>query len=533
MIIERLIAALGYELDPKSEAEKEKYEKGLEDMSKATQKLTNIASKAVLGLGAFAATVGVVSNATAKGNDEILKFSEATDVTTDDVQRLTHATEIYGGTQDTLFSSLEAVTEKLGEFRRGAGDLEVLGQLGVGVGGGDTLQFLERLADRFQNLDAQQAQDLGKKLGLDANFTQLLRQGSTEIRRLTNEADSLGIESREALERSAEFIDSQTRLRRVLGSIQNRVVSGLIPNFTETINKLVQWTTANRDLIESGITEFIEVGTALLKAFGSVISFVVGLFFDLVDVVGSVKNALITLGIAYAALKIAGNATLLGLLLGTTKLSAATVLLNARILLIPVLIAAAIGAALLVLQDFFTFLQGGDSVIGRTIDSFKEWKEEFRQINEYAEALAKIMDGIAAVATFIGEAVGNTFGAAAEAGRNGDSFTDAFGDFFANRGRAIVDTINDVAGTNLAGGNDSTVRPSQAAIDFARQQQQGQLNAIANFGGGATDRREVVVDVNVNGATPADTQFGDSVGAAIAPEAVNGARATNALQGGQ
>ena len=153
MIIERLITLLGYELDPKSENEKEKYEKGLEDMSKATERLTNIATKAVLGLGAFAATVGVVANTTANANDEILKFSDSTDITTDDIQRLTHATEIFGGSQETLFSSLKSVTEKLGEFRRGAGDLQVLGQLGVGVGGGDTLEFLERLSDRFQNLD--------------------------------------------------------------------------------------------------------------------------------------------------------------------------------------------------------------------------------------------------------------------------------------------------------------------------------------------------------------------------------------------
>ena len=411
MIIDKLVALLGYELDESSEDAKQDYEKGLQDITEGVTKLGNFAKKGAVLVGTLTAGIGLLVNQTTNATDELGKFAAANDLSFEALQRLNFAGGIYGGTNETITASLRAVNEKLGEFKRGAGDFELLAQLGVSVQGADSIEFIERLADRFEGLDATRAQDLGRKLGIDENFVQLLRDGGDNLRALYQEADELGIVlGGEVAANSAEFIDSQFRLSSILNAVKAQVVNGVIPVWIDAADSLTEFIKQNRELINEGLTDFLEVVVTLSKLLFSAINALFFVFNRFALAVGDTKTAIFLLIGAYTALKLVGGQTLLALLLGTKKLSLAATIMNAKILLIPVLIGAAIAVALLVLDDFFTFLRGGDSLIGDMVEHFVAWKEEFRQINDFAENIAKIMDGIGSAVGGLGEFVGNTAG---------------------------------------------------------------------------------------------------------------------------
>lgn len=490
MIIDKLVALLSYELGPNSEAEKKKYEEGLEDVTSQIGKMATIAQRGALALAGLGAGFVFAATKTAEGVDELGKFTQATGLAFDEVQRLIFAGGIYGATQDQIVSSLDNVQQKLAEFRRGQGDFTLLGQIGVSTEGVDAIGFIERLSERFQDFTAQQAQEFGRKLGIDRDVVNLLHAGGDELQRLKMEADELGLVlGADVAANSADFIDAQFRLQSVLSSVQATVTSGIIPALTDFLNIIVEWIKENRELIESGINVFLNGMLKVFKALGFAISFLVGIWRDFVTIVGSLERALIAVGIAATAL-------------------------NAKVLLIPVLVGAAIAAVLLVIEDLFRFLSDPEAltITGLLVDSFAKLGDELFRNNELARSLFEILFKAFDLVKGVGEALGNTVG------------------------KFVIDTENE----GLLG----------AAGNFAGDAVEGAGNllsdgfgfvsgAVSNFfGGGDTTQTtntngSLQVEVNVNGNVDAQ-QVGEGIGTGLIREAGNaGLTAQNPVAGGQ
>lgn len=92
-----------------------------------------------------------------------------------------------------------------------------------------------------------------------ADMIPFLQGGSESIKDLMNQADELGMTfSNEEAAAGAEFCDSLDLLKKSAKGLTNTIGKQLIPIITPLIKSLSSWITANRDLISSKITEFIE-----------------------------------------------------------------------------------------------------------------------------------------------------------------------------------------------------------------------------------------------------------------------------------
>jgi hypothetical protein len=88
---------------------------------------------------------------------------------------------------------------------------------------------------------------------------QTLARGSEGLRNLGDEAERLGaIMSDETVSAMDEAGDSLTRMDRAVGGVFNRITAAALPA-VEKISKLViDWTIANRELIASKVSEFVD-----------------------------------------------------------------------------------------------------------------------------------------------------------------------------------------------------------------------------------------------------------------------------------
>lgn len=481
VVIDKLVALLGYQLDDKSEQEKEKYTKGLDSIENVIINVGKVAQKTALGALALGAAFGTLATNTANSVDGLGKFADATGLSFEEIQKLTHAATIFGGSQDAVISSLDNIQQKLAEYRRGQGDFQLLGEIGVDIGGGvDALQFIDRLADRFQNLSRERAQELGRKLGLDRDFIQLLRQGSNGINTLRQEAVELGtVLDTDVAANSANLVDAQYRLHSVFKAVHTQVISGLMPVLTKLATRLTDFIKVNRKLIETNLKQFIEGLLVVLETMADIVLFIANGFKILSDTVGGVKNALIALVIGFIAFRIATSAALATTIAKMGLLGIATTAVNAKVLLIPALIAAAVALALIAIQDLYVFLKGGDSVIGRVVDNFVNFSQSIHDAGGAASELLRILERIGSLAALPGKVLGNTAGRIAVAIDQDKSLSDfALGisndisNYAIDQGKGIYDFISSGLFGNTTTNNTSTQGNMQVEINVAPGQVQ-------------------------------------------------------------
>jgi len=533
-VIDKLVTLLVYRNDPNNAAARQKFEQGLRSTANVARGMAVALRQATIVVGGLTAGLGAAVQQTANATDRVNKFAEAQGVAFGKLKEFEFAAGINGATYEQLARSIEGVNERLGEFSRGAGDQAVLAQLGVSLDG-DALDFLERFADRIKELDTKEAQDLSKKLGIDPQIVLLLKQGSEGIAALRDEARSFGFATEESRGQAAEFLDSQLRLSTILSTIKNTVVLSITPAFTDAANAMAKWVTENNQLIKSSLTDVLSLVLSLTKGLATAGLALAQAFQLLSDALGGADQALKAIVFSFIALKLAGNATFLALAGGAFKtvralaaLDFAVLKTNAKILLIPILIIAAIGAALLVLEDLYTFINGGESVIGDAVEYWGRFADQLLETSKTARVVRDIFQGIATVVNGTGEFLGNTAGRAAAITRGG-----AQRDFAVNE---IADTTSNALGN--AGGVAKVVAGD--LFDFGADRLRDLANFGSNlFGGGSnsTDNstttssqtltQNIAVNIETTGGT-LPNQVDQSVGAIR--QAVSTA---NPLQGGQ
>jgi len=344
-IVDSLFTVLGYEFeddDLKKYAESTKF---AEDLTKQLAKAATIAATAITG----------ITVASAQSTDQTAKNARQVKVAVDQYDALSFAAEQATGTSDNLFSSLETFSVGIGEAARGTGSaLEAFGILGVQLTDAngeikDTNSLLLESADALNALeDEGQRLELADKLGLK-ELDLLLREGSGGIRALTEEARSLGVVTEEDAKAAEAFNDEWNRFMRVVKGLVREFATQLLPLFTEFTETFRAWVKENRQLLTTGIVTFFNNLEMVFKALGVAIA-------------------------AIAAIKL--GTFIIGLVKVFTlikKIGLAALLMQAKVLAIPLLIGAAAIAAALLIEDIWVALQGGDSVIGDVIERLREF----------------------------------------------------------------------------------------------------------------------------------------------------------------
>lgn len=345
-VIDTLIVKLG--LDNADFQDKIKdAEKQTKELDKQTNNLTDSMRGAVIQGTIFG---NILSNALGfiadKAREAVLSYnnlaenlrlvSRATNQSIEDFQRWSYAVEYSGGNVQAFQSTFEKLSKQIRQapFTHNSTFLRGLSELGVNVHNANgqiksMSDLLLGLSGRLGGMSEGKAFLIGQRLGLDDDTIRLLREGKDAVQAYLDKTKEDGILQKQNLEIYERLRKARVELSKYWSEITIKIGNFILPlilKLTESLNKVTDWLRENSTFI---------------------------------------KHTLELLGIITGAI--------------TTIILAIGILTKSLFLLKTALWGLGIGAIILLWDDFMTYLEGGDSVIGRVIDKIKEWGTAFKE----------------------------------------------------------------------------------------------------------------------------------------------------------
>jgi len=272
---------------------------------------------AAVGVAALAAGAAIFKlvNSVTKAADEVIKGAKVAGIGADEYQRLAFAAKISGADIQQIAVASKTVARGMNDaVTKGTGPLiEGLELVGLRIEDVIDLPFEKQLgvfADAISGLDSESEKLAASQLILGGRagpkLATLLAEGSEGIKALGDEAARTGgVLSGDALEASAEFQDSITRMKTVIGGVVNTVGIELIPVVEGIINQIKDWALANGRLIAQDIKRFIKKSIPVIKDIAEAVMFVVTGIKDLIEALGGWKPAMAIATTATIAFKMA------------------------------------------------------------------------------------------------------------------------------------------------------------------------------------------------------------------------------------
>lgn len=316
---------------------------------------------AAFGAAFYAATIGVKNFVDNNLNalDEIKQLSAVTGEAADEIYKLGKVAEVNGSSSQAAQASIEGLSRVIGEaaagIGRGAKSFEQYG-LSAKKTNGDiktSSEMLGEISDKMKKMGEQEQIAMLAKLGIDGSMIQVLRLGNDELREQIELADklTLGVGNAENAETAAAFKDNMTQLTQVFTAMGEYLSLRIAPAISRIIERFTKWFAENNDLIK-----------AILNGFGRVFSF-------LFELAGAIDNVV---------------SNTIGWRTVIYTLGAALLWLSRRMILAfatnPIGVAImAIAGLILIIDDFITWLQGGESAFSDFYQSCADglqWMED-------------------------------------------------------------------------------------------------------------------------------------------------------------
>lgn len=175
--------------------------------------------------------------------------------------------------------------------------------------------------------------------------------------------------TKEQVEMSKKYEDGMGRLGKIIESVKIKVAFGFLPTMLEMVNTFNEFLDANKDLIANGITKLLEVVSKLSQVINNTVRFIV----KIIEATIGWKGALIVLIGVFVWLK---RAMLLAFVTN------------------PIFwVIAAVGILMLLIDDFMTYLDGGESQFGNFWGKMIKWintaKEKWKGFSDSAKSSIK------------------------------------------------------------------------------------------------------------------------------------------------
>lgn len=317
MIVRELLTVLGVKVEGK----------GFEDAEKRFEGLKANVTKVMQFVGAslVANKIKTTLQDVAAEGDRLDELSARMGITTDALQELEYAAKLSGIESNELARSLDVVRRNA--FAAANGNVQasrMFDRLGVQVrdtsgalrGSDELLSAVAAGLDQVAN-ETERTAILQGVFGRGASrLLPLLKNGTAGLAALRKEAHTLGgVMSRELIQKSVEFSDQQDRLNMAFTGLRNNVFGPLLEGATKVVGLL---TDLSRSLI------------------------------------GIVQNS----NLAQAAFATIGTAL---------------AIYFAPAILTALAVTAAFLAIILVVDDVWTAIEGGDSLIGDLLVDFQRW----------------------------------------------------------------------------------------------------------------------------------------------------------------
>lgn len=342
-VIKEFLVGLGFQVD---EQGLKKFEDGIKG---ATIAVAAIGAASMAAAGAVVAFVaGVADRLDAVGDS-----ADRIGTTVDELMRLQYVATLSGSSAEAAASAMENLGRIAGEASHGIGrGAKVFADLGLSAkdASGElkpTSQLLAEVGDKIKDLSRQEQVAVLSKLGIDPSMIGAITGGMQE---LAGEFDALykaaGVDLNQAAEASGLFNDALDRLRMTFDAVKTAVAVKFMPQITRGIDTVRKFLIQNLPKIINAITPVINIILRIAEAFitlaGRIASgamTVIGWFVKLNDATGGWAGYILMAAAAWKYLNLAFLKTPLGML-----------------------IALAAAVALLI-DDFLTFKEGGDSLI--------------------------------------------------------------------------------------------------------------------------------------------------------------------------
>lgn len=321
---------------------------GADGLAKKFESLGLVINKttiAVVAFGAafYGATVGVKNfvDGNLDALDEIKQLSNVTGEAVDKIYLLGKVAEVNGSSAQAAQSSIDGLSKVIGEAAagvgRGAKAFEQYGLSAKKTNGEikSSSDLFGEISEKMQQMSNQEQIAMLSKLGIDGSMIQTLRLGNKELTEqiALAEALTLGVGNAENAEKAAAFKDALTQVSQVFVAIGEYVSLRISPSIQRLAERFTKWFVENNNFIK-----------AILNGLGKVFSFLFELAGAIDNVIESTvgwKTVIIALG---------------GLLLWFSRRMLLAFATNPITLAI-----AAIAGLILILDDFITWLQGGDA----------------------------------------------------------------------------------------------------------------------------------------------------------------------------
>lgn len=277
------------------------------------QKLRQNFMKVVKAVGALAAVTATVKRSMAmyEEAEQIGNLAQKANVAVESLQRLGNAAKRFGGNTEASASTITSLQTK--ETK------EKIVKAGIKVGATPE-QTLENIAAKMETLksDAEKI-NLADSLGIDEGTTRLLIEGVQRYREELKRTDKYKLYTKEDIERMRDYRQIQADIRMGIESIQGTIARMLLPALT-TMSKVIR-----------GVTDWLAEHEGAVK----IVATLVGIVAAVGAVIGVVKGLHMAL----------------------------TFLLANPVVLTIIGWSLAITAIIAVIQDFITWLQGGESAL--------------------------------------------------------------------------------------------------------------------------------------------------------------------------
>ena len=287
--------------------------------------------------GAFA--IGAIAAKTSEATDQMVKMGEAAkrmNVPVGDLDAWSRAVEDAGGSSESFQNTLSVLGKNIEQFKvKGKSKATpFLKDMGIDEKSLTTpIKSLEVFSKAFAKMTKEEAQGQGAKAGFDPVMIDMLRDAAGNTEALVAAQKKFGVMTEEQAKQLAEYDDAMDGLNRSTQQVYRALALALLP--------AVQW-------VAEAFTDmflYFKGHQALLKG---------------------VEYGLIAIALVVTAMILPALASMaIGWIAATWPL----------LLLIAAL--AAMGAAIaLVYQDFQVWMNGGNSLLGKHLGSFKDMKNQ-------------------------------------------------------------------------------------------------------------------------------------------------------------
>ena len=354
--------------------------------------------------GAIATTAALFVNATqvADTADVYAKTAQQLGLTIEELQELKHAAELSGAGMDDVHTAMRRQADVVDKANKGSKQqVALLKRLKIRTrdANGETRKQIDIFTDIAGSLKGVKSETERVALANQvfgrsgSKLLPLVNAGAEGFSAMRQEARDLGIVlDRETAAKAELFNDTLLRTKRSSEGLRTQFTTRMIPSLTRLLMRFNELVATNRDVIGQRLDRAADL---VAKAFdyagekaGEFDAWVkkMGGYDEIFSGIASVIGAI---GTMFAAKKLVAGISFV--ISGFKLIAAVGIIPMLKIVAVVTAIVVAFAALVLVFQDLITYFRGGDSVIGRLV-------ERFRESEGAGGAVARIFERIKGVA---------------------------------------------------------------------------------------------------------------------------------------